>query len=217
VSNGLAFDLPRETTLEATGFLRRRFSQLSPLFGGGGVRPREYNWTYGLELLVRRRLADGLYGWIGYTLMWARDIRPEQLAWTRRSQPGDYDQRHNAVAVISYALPRNWRIGARFRYATGLPYTPIIGSYTSGNASETYYTPIFGAQNTARFPDFHQLDIRVDRRFYGRYASVLLYLDIQNVYNRANTEVYLYNLDYSQQVGAIGLPVFPTLGIRVEF
>lgn len=218
-SNGLAFELPLDLLLEATGFLRRRTVFLDPsaTSGSGGPRAQWVNWTYGLEMMVRRRLSKGLYGWVGYTLLWARDIRPEQLGYARRSDPGAYDQRHNLVAVASYALPRDWRIGARFRLATGAPYTPIVGSWTYTGFGGTGHAALFGAPQSARFPTFHQLDLRVDKRFYGRYASVLLYLDVQNVYNRANTEAYVYSPDYSQKVSTIGLPIFPTIGVRVEF
>ena len=46
---------------------------------------------------------------------------------------------------------------------------------------------------------------------------MLLYLDIQNVYNNANAEAFVYSADYSRRAGALGLPIFPSLGLRVEY
>ena len=39
------------------------------------------------------------------------------------------------------------------------------------------------ARNAERFPAFHQLDIRVDKKFPFKKWAVNLYLDIQNAYN----------------------------------
>ena len=43
-----------------------------------------------------------------------------------------------------------------------------------------------------------------------------LYLDIQNVYNRTNTEDRDYNFNYSQSKPQQGLPILTILGIRAE-
>ncbi len=43
------------------------------------------------------------------------------------------------------------------------------------------------------------------------------YLDIQNVYNRANPEGESYNYDFSQAKPQRGLPLFPILGLRAEY
>ena len=42
------------------------------------------------------------------------------------------------------------------------------------------------------------------------------YLDVQNVYNRANAEGRSYNFDYSQSKPVRGLPILPILGLRGE-
>ena len=82
---------------------------------------------------------------------------------------------------------------------------------------EGSYLQITGLYNSARFPPFHQLDLRVDKRWILRRASVTAYLDVQNVYNRTNVEAYIYNYDFSSAAGGVGLPIFPSLGLRVDF
>ena len=37
--------------------------------------------------------------------------------------------------------------------------------------------------NTGRLPAFHQLDVRVDKSFFFKKWSLVLYADIQNIYN----------------------------------
>ncbi len=37
--------------------------------------------------------------------------------------------------------------------------------------------------NTERLKGFHQLDLRIDKQFYFDRWSLMLYVDVQNVYN----------------------------------
>lgn len=176
-----------------------------------------WNTAYGLEALVRRRLGPRFWGWLGYTLS-RSDRRVFDAVGerpSRESRPTDFDQRHNLVLLASYRLPRRWRIGGRFRLVSGAPYSDPVGvvwvpAVDSGIA-------VGGARNGARFPVFHQLDVRVDKTWVRRRTSVSLYLDVQNVYNRTNPEAYVYDFDLQNRTQSIGLPIFPSLGMRVDF
>jgi hypothetical protein len=42
------------------------------------------------------------------------------------------------------------------------------------------------------------------------------FLDVQNVYNRANAEGAQYSYNYTQQKPNTGLPILPILGVRGE-
>lgn len=166
----------------------------------------------GGELLLRKRLSRRLYGWIAYTGM--RSIR--DFAGVR--SPGSFDQPHNLVLIASYGLPRNWRIGGRFRVASGNPYRPLLGAV---DFDPTQYgrrsVGILGTRNSSRFPVFHQLDVRVDKRWVLHRVEVTGYLDVQNVYNRQNVEAWIYQPDFRGRTGALGLPIFPSLGVRVDW
>jgi hypothetical protein len=169
--------------------------------------------TAGAELLVRRRLTARLYGWLGYTFMLSQLRFFSPLGDAQPDRPSDFDQRHNFVALASYELPRGFRVGGRFRVTSGFPYRPVVGSVNVRGG----FLPVFGDRNTARLGTFHQLDLRVDKRWTLRRTVVWAYVDVQNVYNRVNPEAVLYSPDFRAEVGTIGLPIFPTLGVRVEF
>ena len=79
------------------------------------------------------------------------------------------------------------------------------------------YLPLDGPRNGERLPAFHQLDLRVDRRWVLRRAVASVYLDIQNVYNRQNGEAWNYSFDYRMRALTTGLPIIPSLGTRIEF
>jgi hypothetical protein len=68
-----------------------------------------------------------------------------------------------------------------------------------------------------RLPLFHQLDLRVDKRWQFKDWRLSAYLDVQNVYNNPAVEAIVYNYDFSQQAFQTGLPILPSIGLRGEF
>ena len=58
--------------------------------------------------------------------------------------------------------------------------------------------------------------MRVDKVWEFASWKLSAYLDVQNVYNRENTEDIGYNYDFSRNQPVPGLPILPILGIRGE-
>jgi len=87
-------------------------------------------------------------------------------------------------------LKKNWRVGFKWRYVGGLPYTPYdlatSANIQAWNALGQPYND-FSQLNAERFDAFHQLDLRIDKNFFYKKWSLMLYLDIQNAYNFKNT------------------------------
>ena len=104
---------------------------------------------------MRRELARGTQGWLTYTLG-----RSERWTGDGPARLLDFDQTHVVTGVASHQRAA-WTFSGRMRYATGMPRTPVAGSFTDLRDGTTQ--PIFGAQNSARLPPFFQLDARVDR------------------------------------------------------
>ena len=65
---------------------------------------------------------------------------------------------------------RRWQFGARLRYSTGFPRTPVIGAYF--DARDNRFDPLFGAIDSTRIPGFVQLDLRVERAFVWSRATL---------------------------------------------
>jgi hypothetical protein len=127
----------------------------------------------------------------------------------------DYDQTHIFTAVASYTIGWGISAGVRFRYVTGSPSTPIVASIY--NSDSMPYLPIQGARNSTRVEDFHQLDIRIDKRFDFRWGRINAFLEVLNVYNHQSQEGVSYNFDYTSSTPFRGLPIIPNLGLRGEF
>ena len=85
------------------------------------------------------------------------------------------------------------------------------------DADSDSYVPIYGRVNSERIPAFHQLDLRVDKKWVFRTWMLRLYVDIQNVYNRKNPEFVMYNFNFQKRKYVPGLPIVPSLGIKGEF
>jgi hypothetical protein len=177
-----------------------------PLIYDNGGRGR----VYGGELVARHELAKNFSGWIAYTL--SRAERRDTGATEMRLF--DFDQTHILTVIGSYLLPRNWQVGGRYRLVSGNPMTPITGSVY--NASSDRYEAVYGGVNTGRNPPFHQLDLRLDKRWIFQGWMLNAYVDVQNVYNRANPEGLQYSFDYRQSKVAQGVPIFTILGLRAE-
>ncbi|MCA9674206.1 MAG: carboxypeptidase regulatory-like domain-containing protein [Kofleriaceae bacterium] len=164
--------------------------------------------SHGVEVLVKRT-GPRWVGWLSYT--WSRSERtgdPRQdLGW----RPYVLDQPHVLTALGTTTLGR-WQLGARLRFASGNPYTPVGGTYYDSDAQR--YQAVDGAILSSRLPAFVQLDLRVDRGWQRPWGTLKLFLDVQNVTNRVNPEGVSYNFDYTERRYTRGLPVFPSLGVE---
>jgi len=214
---GLEQDFTRQINLKTEVFYKdttRLISQtLSESTTTSGVTygNRGDGRTYGLELLLRYNPDDKFFGWIAYTLSRAerRNTRDEPLTLFV------FDQTHILTILGSYKLGKGWQVGARFRYVTGRPYTPNVGGVVDFDAGAYSPVPQFPL-NQSRLPSFNQLDVRIDKEWKFTSWTLSAYLDVQNVYNRANPEGVSYNFNYTQSNVVSGIPILPSLGLRGE-
>ncbi len=165
----------------------------------------------GGEFMLRWSPHLNFMGWIAYTLSKStRQDRPEEDWYTF-----EFDQTHILDVVASYEFPYHITLGARFRLVTGNPSTSMLGAMF--DVDSPLYMPMSGEYMGVRVPPFHQLDIRIDKEFIFRKWRLTAYLEIMNVYNRANPETIIYNFDYTEQDYVNGLPFIPNMGVRAEF
>lgn len=217
-SLGVEQGLTTQVELSVEGYYKDYYNQVTSqpgsdgdfLYGNDGSGD-----VIGLETLLKYKPDERFFGWIAYTL--SRSVR--KSCPSCEEDLFAFDQTHNLIILGSYRLGRGWELGARFRIVSGPLATPVasstIPSIYAGDAGT--YVPLRGESNSVRLPLFHQLDLRVDKRWTFRTWQLSTYLDVQNVYNNAADEAYLYNYNYSQSAYQTGLPVIPSLGVRGEF
>ncbi len=175
---------------------------LEPLLSDGTGR------SYGAEIFLQKRLSEiPIFGLLSLSLG-----RAEYASLEGVDRPGTYDTRFIGSISTGWRINPKWEVSGKFRLATGLPTTPFI---TSG--------PDTGQRDWAqynqgeRFPTFHALDLRVDRRFSFRSWQLEVYLDVQNVYGRNNISAVRWDPRTNEPEFNESLGVLPTIGINVEF
>lgn len=220
LSGGVHLEIVRSLELDATVFYRRVRDGIPPeRVGNSKPNTDTGSITYGIEALLRKQLTRRLYGWVAYTFMRSEQGVLDDGSLTKRV-PADFDQRHNLVLAANFKLPRRWEVGGRFRVVTGLPFTPILGGLHNADTPPMVGSvsgALFGTHNSSRMATFHQLDLRIDRSWVLRRSVVNAYFDVQNVYNRQNPEGLIYNPHFTGVKAAVGVPILPVIGVRVEY
>jgi TonB family protein len=220
-SVAVSHEFDYDIELEVAGFYKTLWDLATPSTQlvarvGGRVGPENFTNAgrgriYGGEIFVRKQLGGSLFGWVSYTLSRSERKADARAPWTRF----DLDQTHILTLIGVVALPRGWQFGARFRVVSGNPYTPVVGSvYDPGDDA---YIPVQGAKNSERVAAFHQLDLRVDKRWTFRRFRLTTYLDVLNAYNQQNPELAIYSYDYARRSTVPSLPIIPSLGLEAEF
>jgi len=197
-----------KVTLE--GFYKR-LSQLtvnSPV-PGENLNNDGIGRIYGAEASGRLRPTEKSSGFLSYTL--SRSERNDHGTTWRLF---NWDQTHILTVAGAYRIGRNWDLSGTFRYVTGNPLTPVVA--TVYNANTDTYKPLYGAVNSARSNAFHRLDLRIEKTWHPKSATIAAYLDVQNAYNRQSEEGRTYNYNYTQSGVVPGLPIIPSLGVRGE-
>jgi hypothetical protein len=150
--------------------------------------------------------------------------------------PSSWDAKHLLTVTTTKDLKRNWRIGARWRFVGGLPYTPwdiekssLVEAWNLQGGPYADYSRL----NAERFDPFHQLDIRVDKSYYFEKLTAKFYIDIQNFYNfqAQQNDIIVRAEDASgnfiladngnryvlNEIKNTSGTVLPTIGIIIEF
>ncbi len=166
--------------------------------------------SQGIELFLRRAPTERFFGWVSYALSTS----------IRHNAPGethvyDYDQPNIATVVAGYKLDPGWDLGLKWRYSSGLPTTPIVGS--TYDPVYNRYLPSYGPINSDRLPDYHRLDLSTSLTTTYDTWEWKVTLEILNVYNHANVLAYDYNSDYSTYKSIFQLPFLPYLCFEAKY
>jgi TonB family protein len=176
-----------------------------------GARNSGQGRAYGAEWLLRWAPGGPFFGWIAYTLSRSERRDSPEARW----HLFDFDQTHNLSVVASWKIDERWRLGARFRFVSGDPYTP--SSYGAFDTDAAAYQPVApAALNSARTPPLHELDLRLDRSWQAGPVRVTAYVDIQNVYSYQAPVEPSYNYNFTRHGYLSGFPILPGIGLRGE-
>lgn len=197
---GLEFNLPGNSRITVEGFYKWydqypflledsiSLANLGADFGVIGNAPvssTSAGRSHGVEVLLQQKLYKGFYGILAYT--W---VRSEFEDKNEKLISSSWDNRHVVSLTAGKKFGKNWEIGTRWLFTGGSPYTPF-------NVQETvrmenwdvrpYGVPDYDQLNSQRIGAFHQLDLRIDKKYFFSRWSLNIYFDVQNVYNYQTT------------------------------
>ncbi len=203
-------------------------------FGAIGNSPANsssFGRSYGVEWMYQQKLYKGFYGIMAYTF-----VRSEFNDLNGNLVPSAWDNRHLVSLTGGKKFKRNWELGVRWLFSGGAPFTPlnIDQALVVDNWNvRPFALPDYSLLNTQRASNFHQLDIRIDKKYYFKKWTLDVYFDVQNVYNQ---QVLLQDfVDIQRDASGNGIvnpsqpdsylprfipnengTVLPTLGVIVE-
>lgn len=193
---GLQFNTKKNSQFSVEGFykdygnypfLLRDSVSLANLGGDFGVIgdepavPLSDGRSYGVELFFQQKLFKGFFGIVSFTY-----VRSEFTDKNKDYIPSSWDNRYLVSLTFGKKFNRNWEVGWRWRFLGGTPLTPYditassLVSNWNINQSGLFN---FNQLNTLRSDVAHQLDFRVDKKWFFNKWNLNLYLDIQNAYN----------------------------------
>lgn len=150
-------------------------------FGDEPVTSTSKGRAYGLEFYFRDANLFKFNVIFSYTF-----VRSEFTNFFGDYIPSAWDNKHLISLQVGRKFKYNWEIGAKWRFVGGAPYTPydenkssLVEAWDAQGRGYLNYDQF----NTLRLTSFNQLDIRIDKGFYFKKWSLMVYLDVQNVLN----------------------------------
>ncbi|GAB4333038.1 MAG: TonB-dependent receptor [Calditrichia bacterium] len=163
----------------------------------------------GIELTVQKKMAKNLYGLASIALS-RNQYRDGKGVWRNRIS----DNRIVISLEGGYKFNKKYELSGRWIYAGGSPYTPV----NLPASIEAERTVLDDARfNGERYPAYHSLNLRMDRRFYFQRTSLTLYISAWNVYDRKNVAQYYYNNQLKSVKAIYQWRLLPLFGFEYEF
>lgn len=148
--------------------------------GNGLASSTSEGRTYGMEVLIQQRLYKGFYGIIAYTLGWSEFTDKNGVF-----RPSAWDSRHIVALTAGKKFKKDWELGVKWRLQSGTPYTPAdvaASALIPVWSVRGREVPNYDLVNSERTRSYHQLDFRLDKKWFFNNWSLNAFIDIQNVY-----------------------------------
>lgn len=214
--------LSGSTHLQVTPFVRQERDVLRPVGEDRAVNGMRVAGTVfptlashldgrarGVDVLLQRRAAHGLTGWIAYS--WAHTTYDDQVSGERFD--GDYDQRHTINVFLLQRLSYRWAASVKFRAGSNVPLT----GYFTGTPDALKLSDV---RNQVRLPWYVRLDLRANRTFTFASRRLTLFAEVVNVLGRRNlgqadgvSRSSLEAVFFTEKL----IPRVPSAGFLIEF
>ncbi|MEO0206894.1 MAG: TonB-dependent receptor, partial [candidate division WOR-3 bacterium] len=153
----------------------------------------DFGSVYGFTLSLFQRNLANFNTSLDYTLQFAQGNSSDPRETANRAASGmdprprdlpfNWDQRHTLNLSTIYSVPNDYSISAIFRFGSGQPYTPEIGS-GFGAAQET---------NSGRKDAYFLLDLRAEKYFDFDFLNFSLFARVLNALNTHYVNGFVFN------------------------
>lgn len=176
-------------------------------------------YAKGIELFINGQLSPKVTIWMAYSYSMTR-IETSIINWENRTVSNELipritDQPHNLSFYLEYKLPRNWKFNLKWRYLSGVPYTPRHTIWDASGNPEWKSERIY----SSRYPAYHRMDLRIGKNFGFSNFNLFMFLEIKNVYNRKNVLLYSYKIENNKHEKKVyyTLPFLPSIEFNIVF
>jgi outer membrane receptor for ferrienterochelin and colicin len=184
-----------------------------------------HGYCKGVEVFFKTTFGTKFTAWLTYAYSIAKIqetvVNFESQSIVRELCYRYTDQPHNLTCSLNLNLANRWSINLKWRYLSGIPYTPCFPVYENRGTSEQKAIDIrSGKYHSSRFPAYHRLDLRVMKTFIFPKFRLESFLEIKNVYNQKNVLLYDYEIGESGKFHKIAyytLPFIPSLEFCFHF
>ncbi len=107
-----------------------------------------------------------------------------------------------------------WQLSARWVFGGGRPYTPYNVSMSKLFGGAVY---LHREANTVRYPDYHSLNIRIQREFTFSGSNLIVYSELWNSYDRSNIAGQYWDSDDNEITTVQQFPRLPIIGLEYQF
>ncbi len=186
-----------------------------PADAEGRLQNAIHGHSRGFEVLVQRRSANRLSGWLSYAygssrLRDAHGESPGEL----RPFAADFDQKHTVNLYASGRFSRSFSVSGKLRYGSGFP---LAGYYRQTPTR----VELAEERNRVRQDSYRRCDVRVNKAFGLRDWKLTLYAEVMNVFDSHNVRLRRIDENYAtreaEPVTRELFPILPAVGLTLEF
>ncbi len=173
----------------------------------------------GVELSLAGDRGGAFSWWAAYSRSRIEDTIDGRRVLRNRDQP-------NALRFgLNLRRGDAWSVLLSGVYHTGWPTTPVSVATVIEPDGATTFEAVPGERNSARYPDYHRLDLRASRHFRLGGGRLTIFAEITNLYDRKNVccaedFIFLPGADgtvRAQREDGLWLERVPSLGIAWSF
>lgn len=158
------------------------------ILGNEPISTTGFGKSYGFELFAQQKLTKRFFGVASYSY-----FRSSYTNFAGKFIPSAWENIHLLSLTAGYKFNKNWELGLKFRFQGGTPYTP----YDSVASRLNFVTLRQGVLdysrlNTLRVNPFNSSDLRIDKKYFYKKATLDFFLDITNWYGSSSVAPSAY-------------------------